>query len=429
MAKSLTGRFKIPDDPNPQKLICLSMMIPDDELWIANITAAIGLLTLARSYQNSSVTPAREIAQVWRNLFETLVIGDCPVADNTSVGYVEDDMPFFREVCENDKCYLEYQCCPGEWVRLANADQLTLPTSLGEHQEQPAPGGGTAKYCVNMLATGKTPLPTTVNTGDVITLNSASGNANDGTETNFRCPDGNIYYGGACSPGTGYLQAGDPIAHNHMSVVFSISGTFYAFISGTFTVPAGISNGQVLLQVNDANLSDNSGSYDVCVTVTNNQATTWTHEFFVDTNASGWIVITPSAPCAIPFGQWSPGSGFESTLAQCTGPDNAYRTIAIRRLFSHRIITSLSVTNVFVAGSVVAGQTSDLEGKLAGTLKFDQSIAAGIAPGSPWAWMGSQDCDELVVSFVAGYCSGICDPGGNATITKITVSGIGTDPF
>lgn len=303
----------LPVPANPHKTICVQLEIPNSLGHIAAFMGALHNLGVNKSWERDVGHNAIEVSRLWKQAYETVRFG-CDTKPDVVYAALEDDMPFFREVCENDKCYLEYQCCPGEWVRLANADQLTLPTSLGEHQEQPPSGGGTAKYCVSMLANGKLPLPTTVNTGDVITLNSASGNANDGTEVNFRCPDGNIYYGGVCSSGTGYLQAGDPIAHNHMSVVFSINGTFYAFTSGTFTVPGGISNGQVLLQVNDANLTDNSGSYDVCVTVKNNQATSWCNLWNLALTDGGWS-INPTE-----CGHWNPGIGWVSD--PCPGAQN-----------------------------------------------------------------------------------------------------------
>lgn len=405
----------LPVPVNPHKTICVQLEIPNSIGHIAAFMGALHNLGVNKSWERDVGHNAIEVSRLWKQAYETVRFG-CDTKPDVVYAGMEDDMPFFREVCENDKCYLEYQCCPGEWVRLANADQLTQPTSLGEHQEQPPSGGGTAKYCVNMLATGKTILPTLVNTGDVLTLNSASGNANDGTEANFRCPDGNIYYGGACSPGTGYLQAGDPIAHDHMSVILSIAGTFYAFTSGSFTVPGGITNGQVLLQVNDANLTDNSGSYDVCVTVTNNQATTWTKTLSFNLSQEGFL------PCLAggvnPVSNWVIGAGWEE-MQNVGGAGNTDN-----RIF--RTLVGITITSVIVSGTATVGQTIYISDG-SSSAGITTLLQTGTTPGGAFslAWSGSQ----LLAHGLRLDVFQLGTITATSVMVTVVVSGTGANPF
>src|SRR5262249_21304880 len=138
----------------------------------------------------------------------------------------------------------------------------------GNASQLPPPGGGHEQYCAKLDAAGKLLIPANVSTGDVIDLISAEGAGNDGGSTQWNCPDGSIFFAGRCAGGAG-TSGGDPLpTANHMSLIVGIGTNYYAIDVGSpLTVPGGVSNEQAWIQVNDSGLSNNSGSYDVCVKV------------------------------------------------------------------------------------------------------------------------------------------------------------------
>lgn len=192
-------------------------------------------------------------------------------------------MPLIRQNPTNN-CILEGSFDNITWVTIFDASKCAnFGTNPGTGTSQPKPGGGTSKNCYTLNANSILNLGTPVNTGDVITLD-VSGSGWDGTESDFgplwRCPDGEQFVAGACI-GFAHTSSGDPVpTANHMSTIISLNGTFYSIMPGVpFAVPSGVTNITPFIQVNDSNIADNQGSYNVCVTITNNATPTWSQSF------------------------------------------------------------------------------------------------------------------------------------------------------
>lgn len=322
------AKWVLPDVIDPPDHICFTVKVPNNRFHIAAFRGALIMLSSAIFWQDDPAHTAKKVALVWRPIIDDLMPGDCDCPSPASVGALEDDMSFFRIVCEQGKSYLEFQSCPDEWVRLANVDQLTNGTQPGDGSPQPPAGGGTQQYCSKLLANGTLLIPTTVNTGDTITIDSATGAGNDAGSVSWFCPDGSFFFAGACAGG-GAPASGDPVpSQKHMSLIIGIGSTFYGATIGTpFTVPSGIINGQAFIQVNDDDLPDNSGSYNVCVTVKNNAAATWHQHFDFTLNDGGWQPVVSSGNT---LSVWQPGQGWNLV---CSGGGTGCGNSQIVRLF------------------------------------------------------------------------------------------------
>jgi hypothetical protein len=278
----------LPVPANPNKWICVQLMIPDSVGHRAAFEGAISNLATWRVWQRDIGHNAIIVSQLWAIARRSLKYG-CDTKSDTFYAALGDNMPFFRQICEDGKCFLEFECCPGEWIRLGNADQLTAPGTTSGGEPTPPAGGGIQNYCKQFNANNVSLIPGLLNSGDVITLESADGSGYDGAGTQWYCSDGNQLFV-TCQAGTGFLRSTDPLpSANHMSLLVQISGSFYHIAVGSsLTVPPGISNAQGWFQVNDAALSDNFGSYSLCYSVQNNAAVTWCTNQDFKAMTGGW---------------------------------------------------------------------------------------------------------------------------------------------
>lgn len=275
------AKWVLPQVINPSKRICFQIQVPDERFHIAAFLGCLYNLTSAIFWADDSAHTAKEVAAVWQEIYDNLSRRCATEFTNTYVG-MEDNMPFFRQVCEDDKCYLEFECCPGEWIRLGNADQIPASSTPGG-TPTPAAGGGVVSDCKQFNANSVLLLAGVFNAGDIITLSSANGSGYDGAGTRWYCPDGSQDFI-SCIPGTEFTSMTDPLnTASHMSLIAHINGAFYPIdVGNPLTVPIGTVNQQIWLQVNDDDLTDNFGSYTICFSLQNNQPlppTTWKKDF------------------------------------------------------------------------------------------------------------------------------------------------------
>src|SRR5439155_633016 len=291
-------------------------------------------LTSAAFWGDDSAHTALQVAQVWQEIYDNISRQCVSEFINTYVG-LEDNMPFFRQICEDGKCYLEFECCPGEWVRLGNSDQIPPAPGPGS-TPPPAPNGAIQKYCNSLQGNGHLLVGPLLNSGDIISLISAGGSCEDGGP--WYCPDGSLNFAG-CQEGSAFFLGGDPVpSAPHMSLIININGSYYPLKVGVpLTVPGGVSNNQSYMQVNDDTLADIYGQYDLCFTVQNNQPGVWTQTFNLDVALSGW----ENTPTGFVAGSWTAGTGWTETDDHNAPANNVYfRRLWIRRLFTATNINS-----------------------------------------------------------------------------------------
>lgn len=422
------AKWVLPEVVDPRDRICFQIQVPNEKYHIAAFLGALYNLTSAIFWADDPSHTAKQVARVWQEIYDNLSRQCENEFINTYVGMV-DDMPFFRQICENDICYLEFECCPGEWVRLGREDQIPAGSQPAAGAPQPPPGGGTADYCATLQANNKLYIPTIVSAGDIISI-QATGAGNDGGEIQWRCPDGSTFFAGHCNPSETRLDGADPLpATNHMALIVNVDGTFYPFASNSFTVPGGVSNAPAYIQANDSDITNNSGSYQICVTAKNNQPATWTHTFDFSAETGGWI-LSPGRPT----GSWSAGSGWVEGDDNDGGSGAFFRRVLIQRNFASTHIDRVEVLYNYMYGNIATG-TDDayyliLRSSGVATIYGRLNAAAHPSNGAHDEIYNTNQQADLFEMYIATdqNNSGVGFTGA-ATISKVVVTGTGTNPF
>jgi hypothetical protein len=357
---------------------------------------------LVRALRTSDTLPSLQVC-----------LGDIRLPSDVSSSSGADSELMIRQDPDNP-CLLQSSVDGTNWCTFADLSKCLNSSTIGQigaGAPQPSSGGGQACYHATMPANNTFLVPTVVNSGDVLSLNNATGATNDPDDSPlWRCPDGSQFFAGAC---VGYpvTVSTDPIpSANHLRLIYNVGGAYYDAIAGTFTVPSGVSNAQVSVQVNDSNLSNDSGSltFDVCVT--NNQVVTYTHTFDFTLNPGPF---TPYVGGGITYGVWTSGIGWQAEKL-----DGNTQVSLIEQISA--TLKGISFT-LNVTQSLGGTNHADIQQGNFGASLYSHALSTGIQ--TP-AWSDSPFADVFTIS---AFNQG--EPSGQLTITSCTVIGQGVDPF
>lgn len=415
-------------DPDQSPLVYVGF----NRIWLDYILGALKQLLLQATWK---VATSDELDLAQSRAFELLYlfstyISTAPVLG--SAGADTEDIPMIRQDPDNP-CLLQTSIDGVTWCTFADFSKcLPAVGQTGAGAPQPTPGGGTQNYCQELSANAKLLLPTVVNSGDTIHVVSQTGAGNDGDIITWYCPDGSYFFAGACIPGTFDTDSDDPMpSENHMSLIALIDGTYYSLEHGYITVPGGVTNAPVTIQVNDDNLVNNSGSYQVCVNVTNNAAASWSHTFDFALSTGGWVKAVDRVN---PL--WVAGTGWTAADDTDGGGANNYRRVWIKRSFTATQITGYEVIyNYTYGGQQFTGDYSELIRM--DLLAVNTDLKATFFPTKPTDGAhdepftfspSNQDNISLLITCNDAPAGGYI-PGGAVTVSKVIVTGLGTDPF
>lgn len=227
----------------------------------------------------------------------------------------------------DNPCLLESSIDGEEWCVFADISKCLPPSN------QPGPGapvppqGGCETYHAAMNASGGWFAPPSVSSGDTIEILFTSGATNDGGNAPWRAADGGQVLFGQ-NTGVKVFNGSDPLPLvAHLKLIAMIGGTPYdVFQSGAFTVPGGISNEQLVFQVNDDVLGNNQGDLVFDVKICNNQTSAWEIVYDFTASTQGW---TPD-PDNGGGGVWIPGVGWQTLCQFNPGDGNYYMNLALK---------------------------------------------------------------------------------------------------
>jgi hypothetical protein len=418
------ARYPLPLTVNPGETVCFQVNVPNDPNHIAAFMGEIYALGRAYSWADDPDHTALSVARVWMDIFNNLK--KCKLAPGADgfAGADGGDELLIRQNPDNP-CEIQSSADGSHWCTFIDLS-LCVPkiTQPGNGTQQPAPGGGEACYHANLQASGKWLLPTLVNTGDVIDITAYNGATNDGASIAWRCPDGDTFFGGICIAGIA-LDGADPLPTDaHQSVIAKIGSTFYpVLLSSPFTVPGGVSSEQVIFQINDSDLSDNSGSIDFDVCVTNNQASAFQHTQNFAVNPGLFGLCSPTNN-----GIYTPGTGFEAALWGPDGFGHYHREICITAAFSARTLTRIAFKGNLTRGSTIASGVVCVGINDAGGAQLLITHAAAVdGSNQTWEWTGSGSFSTVGIFIETGVDNS--DPGGSALVLQAIIEGLGSDPF
>lgn len=300
-------RLPLPRNPVATDLVCYEVQLPNEPRILEAFEGAVNMLSNWTYWGLDEQHTALIASGVFKQLYQRLEAQKCSVPP--FIGADEGGGELYRQNPTNP-CLLEVSADGVNWCPWADLSKcIPAGSQPGSGSQQPTPGGGQACYHASIEGSNKWLLPYQVNAGDTIAITNVHGAATDGTVSWF-CPNGQAYFLGSCSGSTS-TAGGDPLpAKPHMELIAEIAGTFYEAYNATITVPGGVSNANVVFQLNDSVLSDNYGNitFDVCVT--NNGATIWTHTFDFTMSDGGFVSDAGTGGAT-----YIPGTGWQSNNA------------------------------------------------------------------------------------------------------------------
>jgi hypothetical protein len=418
---------------NPSDSVCYQVPVPNDRQHIAAFMGAIYGLSKPYEWQNDAAHTALQVGVVWRRIFDNLQ----KCADNTgnSCSFGADIGEALIRQNPDNPCEIQSSADGNTWCTFIDLSLCLTGGQPGAGSPQPSPDGGTACYTGKLQANGVVLLPTVVNTGDIITVNNFSGAGTDGTAQWF-CPDGSIFFLGACAGPSG-LNGSDPLpTAQHMSILAKIDGVYYPLAEvGAITVGASVVNQQVTLQVNDSSLGDNYGEYTFNVCVQNNQETTWTHELKFDLSANSFVNWNDLVSSGTP-GTWTPGTGWIASTIYQGSSGEYFRTVRIKRtgITPFKFRGATVVGDMTKGGFVGSGEYGvNVQVGVAGSYTSVVSVAnSAMSDGSNQSWPDTASIngvDELRVVLTCSTSSPGDTTSGGDTVIKLIVTGEGSDPF
>lgn len=425
------AKWVLPDIVNPPESLCFTVRVPKNKFHIAAFRGALYNLTSARFWQDDPAHTALQVAKVWQDIFDSVVVNSCepnnPVNQGTFVEFNSMDN-LIQVICDDTgKCVMQYRCdvC-SPWVTAASLGDLqTNPPGTGN---QPSPNGGKSSYCKTIYANQTLIIPTPVNTGDLIKITSAKGSWSD-QFARWLCIDGNLQFIDCTGVGGAAGAAGDFLmSAYHMSAIVQFSTGYYALYPGAqLVVPSGVVNEQPTILANKPAVASGSGSIDICVEVTNNQTASWTQvfDFTVSPSSAFWSLVVADAGAL--SGAWSAGAGYVDTQYKQGGNPEGAIVLQCSRAIGN-------LTNIEVLGNYTYGNTPS------GTPPAFDTVVNGTSYGNinmPWV-NGAFDVSVPIPNIASTAlvvftqnCTSAPDPctPGQSKISKIILSGTGVNPF
>lgn len=411
------GGWTLPEVVHPTKTRCFTIEVPDDREYIAAFRGALLDLASAYNWANDSAHTAREVALVWRDIIEQ--VDRCLVAREPKGGIINEDIMPIRVDCD---CNVFVTCCDGTEVQLATKAMLNQPGVPGAGTPQPGPNGGVQEYPGCISANQVWPLPAPVSSGDIIDLSGATGSAFDGGFGNvtWHCPDGSVFFAGACLGGTGSISGSDPMpAVKHMKLILFLDGTYYDILDAPFTVPGGVDNVLGFLQLNDDNITDNSGQECFSLAITNNQAGRWIHRW-LGGKGTAFMDLPPQTQI---WGSYS--TSLDRILSEDSGAGTAENaSVDIDAVMDiTQVDFDVLYDNDGPLGSAGSGLATDANNP--GTQNL-YSVLTPVGVGVLHVtWIGTQHISQRLRFFASSIKTVV----GSTAITNIVVQGTGISPF
>lgn len=428
------AKWVLPAVVDPPDSICITIPVPNDRQHIGAFWGALYNLTSARFWADDTAHTALAVARVWQNIYDALKPDSCDVPPIISIEEWEDTLSICESLrFENGK--LQGLCC-GEWVDISGQGDSTLggPGQPGGGADQPVQGGPPTCYHANSPASLQWLAPTTVSAGDVLTFSNFDGAAWDGVAPfplpgRWDCPNGQFFFGGECQAGSESLDGSDPLpTAPHMSLVTQIDGTWYSCLSPV-TVPGGVSNAQILVQLNDSGIGDNQGQYAFDCCVENNQVSASFHLFNFTEGPKGWTNYTDS-DVTVDKGVWSAGDGWMSTTGLTSAGVHRTAIYIQAPAVGAVIVDKVTVKYSFTAGTPSANPNDRLvEIQSASSGLVANTDLANTADGTQ-IMTGPFTLNPAVIWFACAKQDAVDpSPTGQIIMTSIRFDFPGADPY
>lgn len=402
----------------PSDTVCVVLHVPNSPVWLSAFWWILNQYNYWYNWRETSDKRGKLVAHRWREMFwrafdENANGQDCKNLIPVGVGiHLERSTSMDIRKNPDNECIIQMWCID-HWE-----DWYDPRSCITGGATQPAPGGDIAvgecmDYDVALFGNAKWILPVALDDGYKIIISGAQGGWNDGG-VGWHCPNGFTYALGLCTSADP-ANPGDPLQTvNHMRLIAEYDGNFYDAYNQTITIIGGTGPTNLTFQANDADISNNSGSINFHVQVCNPASETFVHEFDFTASSHGWVIEGAGA-----HGNYIAGVGFQSEYfaADPQGILNVYRE------FDTRTVTRI-ITEYYRSSSGLASSGTHAIFAILGAT-VEASNVQPLGPGSitdDWTLSESIDRIEFNHRIDVPNATGV-------TLSKITVYGVGSDPF
>lgn len=399
------SRWALPQEVHPPRFRCYQIMVPDERFYIAAFEGLLIELTYSKNWARDDAHTAAEVSRVWQEIIEANLTGPCSL-----IG--ADDVQF-----RQNGCVLEFSIDCVHWQTLYDP---TLCIAEGASQHGPAgqlEEGECKEFTVSLDGNGQWLLPVPVQGGYTLEITEATGGWNDGSGfSGWYCPDGKTYVLGGCTGGEAHVGGDpDPIAF-HGQLIAEFGSNKVPASSGTIVIPAGEPLEDLVFYMNDPSLADNTGSISFKVKVCAEPVAIWSHVFDFTIDNQGWAERSAGEGIYVAATGWkqddTTGSN-ERCVIQKTVP-GAVNILSVLVEYDW----TFGSGNIAAAGHLIRTFLSGAT----------QTAVQITSQGSGQSQTLSQDLSSDLIEVNLYACENFCT-SGSVLITKITVTGRGTDPF
>jgi hypothetical protein len=335
-------------------------------------------------------------------------------------------MPFDVRIDPTNSCMLQKSTDGGEtWDDVGSfytcaygAGQDAIQDAIEDGTlgggSQPGPSAPPApnechNYHVTLKANDRWVCPFPVSSGYTVRVTNARGACWDGDTFLGRwyCPDGKVFFLGACAGDVPYYEADPYQDGNHMQIVANAADEWGDPLTGVWNIPAGVASQNLYIQVNDESLQDNQGTYDFDIEIC---TTGWCYYWDFTTSDGGWVAYGG-------LGSYALGEGWQTVIS-----GGAY-VLALQKLLGG------SETRKFIQASVL----------YTCTLGSGEDVQQWWTGDGSWVSISAQSplqAGEHVANFTLTtdeVQDVMYNPNGAGaglvTVKAITLWGYGTNPF
>jgi len=425
--------FPLPAVIHPATSTCIQIQVPDDPAYMQAVIGVLYDLTLWLSWQRDSARTGIQASQVMKTVWNNIDFsGNC------------DNMYAIRQNPSNP-CLIDASVDGGvTWTTVVDMSLCIdgyFPPNNPADRGQPGaqPGGSTPApgQCfdldITIPADQKFLIPYPVTDGWTVEISNPHGAWDEGGIAPYWfCYDGHHFTLGACLT-PGLPAGGDPVPTvNHMALVMlypagGSSPGIQLLDSVVNVVPSGTGTGLYLLQANDSNLTDNSGSVNCHLHVCAPLAVCASYDF--TTGMSGWELSNTSNHITGTYnnegGLYQSGIGWTSSTTPGTDAGNA-NAGQIDEIVIQITGISCHVHNMHVHGVKHSGASAL---NVYGFIVYAETGIAGGSSGTVAAGSGAftldnaLDYSKTLISIYLLVAAAVYNPpitNGLITITGVT---------
>lgn len=276
--------FALPAVVNPTDYKHYCIPIPNDPAYIQAFYGVMYDLSIWLSWQRDTAHTGVQAAQVMKSIYNHLTAGDYDGCNMFDIRLDPTNSCQVQKTYDGGLTWIDAfsmeLCAAG----VANGIvDLKFPPNNPPSNPQPGeqPGGSSPTpgqcFTINMTinANALALIPVAVDSGWTLSISNITGAWTDGAfapSNLWFCYDGHQFVLGAC---TSFTAPAPSTAPHYPGLRGELllrhpDGTVEPIVGGTMlTVPSGVGTGNYYLQINDDNLSDNSGSIQLTLTACN----------------------------------------------------------------------------------------------------------------------------------------------------------------